>query len=128
MSSPAPLSNQDLGFFFEPHHHELADELSAVGQVFLDEESQTHDLEYSARVAHALGAQHNLYQWVVPESGKVDLRALCLIREMLGYSCPLADAIFAVQGLGSYPIVLAGSPAQKAEYLPKIRQGDLIGA
>ena len=60
MSTPAPLSNQDLDFFFESHHHELADQLNAVGQAFLNEESQAHDLEYSARVARALGAQHNL--------------------------------------------------------------------
>ncbi|HWM84950.1 MAG TPA: acyl-CoA dehydrogenase family protein, partial [Kofleriaceae bacterium] len=46
-------------------------------------------------------------------SGSVDVRALCLVREALGYVSPLADAIFAVQGLGSYPLLLAGTPDQQ---------------
>jgi acyl-CoA dehydrogenase len=128
MKQLAPLSNQDLDFFFEAHHHVLATHLESVGHAFLAEEDKPHDLAYSAGVAKELGAKHGLYQWLVPESGKVDLRALCLIREMLGYACPLADAIFAVQGLGSYPIVLAGSEQQRQEFLPKIKTGELIGA
>jgi acyl-CoA dehydrogenase len=38
----------------------------------------------------------------------VDVRALCVAREALAYVSPLADSIFAVQGLGSHPILLAG--------------------
>ena len=41
-----------------------------------------------------------------------------LVREALGQVSPLADAIFAVQGLGSYPIVLAGSEASGAAASP----------
>jgi acyl-CoA dehydrogenase len=46
---------------------------------------------------------------------------------MLGYVSPLADSIFAVQGLGSVPIALAGSPAQR-ELLAGFRRGSHVGA
>ena len=56
----------------------------------------------------------------------VDVRALVLIRDALGFAHPQADAIFAVQGLGSFPIVLAGTEAQKARYLPEVVSGERI--
>jgi len=48
----------------------------------------------------------------------LDTRALCLVREMLGYVSVRADSIFAVQGLGTYPIVLAGSDDQRMGLRP----------
>ncbi len=41
----------------------------------------------------------------------VSVRALCLTREELAYHSPLADAVFAVQGLGTYPRVLVQDDA-----------------
>lgn len=115
----APLSNADLGFFFEPHHHELAEHLRGIaGEVA----AETDD----ARVAAAMGARWGLYRHLVPEGGPVDVRALCLVRELLGYASPLADAIFAVQGLGSYPVAVAGSDAQRQRLLPAYRSGERI--
>src|SRR6185369_10674481 len=38
-----------------------------------------------------------------------DWRACCLAREALAAASPLADAVFALQGLGTLPILLAGS-------------------
>src|SRR5262249_10497842 len=58
----------------------------------------------------------------------VDVRSLVLVREALGQVSPLADAIFAVQGLGSYPIVLAGTEAQRRHYLPGVIAGERIAA
>src|SRR3954471_7081670 len=45
-----------------------------------------------------------------------DLRACCLIREALAAASPLADAVFALQCLGSMPITLAGSEAQRGRW------------
>ena len=47
----------------------------------------------------------------------LDLRGCCLMREALGEASPLADAVFALQGLGTTPILLGGSPAQKDRWL-----------
>jgi len=53
---------------------------------------------------------------------------LCLVREELARCCPPAEELFAIQGLGSYPILLAGSEAQKARHLPPIARGERVPA
>ena len=58
----------------------------------------------------------------------LDSRALVLLRETLAYHSPLADFAFAMQGLGSGAITLAGSPAQQAHYLQGVARGELIAA
>ena len=59
---------------------------------------------------------------------QLDSRALCLIRETLAYHEGLADFAFAMQGLGSGAISLAGSDALKAAYLPRVARGEVIAA
>jgi acyl-CoA dehydrogenase len=98
-------------------------------------------LGHDARsVAEALGAELGLYAYLIPEAlggasvgrpedaAYLDVRSLVLVREALGYMHAQADAIFAVQGLGSYPIVLAGNDAQKRRYLPEVLSGARVGA
>lgn len=57
-----------------------------------------------------------------------DVRALALIRETLAGGDGLADFAFAMQGLGSGAIALAGSPELKGRYLPRVAAGDAIAA
>jgi acyl-CoA dehydrogenase len=57
-----------------------------------------------------------------------DLRACCLIREALAAASPLADAVFALQCLGSMPITLAGSEAQRDRWLPAVARGAAMAA
>jgi acyl-CoA dehydrogenase len=59
---------------------------------------------------------------------KLDVRSLCLAREILGRASGLADFALAMQGLGSAPVTLFGSDAQKKALLPGIASGALIGA
>jgi acyl-CoA dehydrogenase len=54
--------------------------------------------------------------------------ALCLARERLGYASPLVELAFAMQALGSYPLVIAGSDVVKATLLPRVAAGDAIAA
>jgi acyl-CoA dehydrogenase len=58
----------------------------------------------------------------------VQARALCLIRDELSQGSALADLAFATQGLGSYPITLAGSETLKKRYLPRVASGDATTA
>src|SRR3989442_13184256 len=53
---------------------------------------------------------------------------LCLARETMSYQVCLADFAFAMQGLGSGAITLAGSTAQRARWLPLVAQGVAIAA
>jgi len=58
----------------------------------------------------------------------IDTRAICLARETLARHDGLADFAFAMQGLGSGAISLAGSDAQKARWLPRVARGEAIAA
>jgi acyl-CoA dehydrogenase len=58
----------------------------------------------------------------------IDSRLLCLARETLAYHDGLADFAFALQGLGSGAIGLAGSDSLKASILPKVARGEWIAA
>jgi acyl-CoA dehydrogenase len=103
--------------FFEARHDELAARLAGIHGFGGDDRA----------VAQDMGSSHGLYGYLLPEGdAPIDVRALCVIRERLGYVSPLADAIFAVQGLGSYPIALAGTDAQKRRWLPGLRAGSRI--
>lgn len=60
--------------------------------------------------------------------GPLDARSLCLCREVLARHAGLADFAFAMQGLGSGPIGLFGTPQQKARWLPEVAAGRTITA
>jgi len=48
----------------------------------------------------------------------VDPFAVCIIREQLMKVCSHADSLFALQGIGSYALAIAGSSEIKREWLP----------
>jgi len=58
----------------------------------------------------------------------LDLRSLCIAREALAGGSGLVDGVFAVQGLGSYPIALSGHRALGERYLPAVATGESIAA
>ncbi len=59
---------------------------------------------------------------------KPDFRACAMIREALAGASPLADAVFALQCLGSMPVTLAGSEEQKRKWLPAVAKGEAMAA
>ena len=58
----------------------------------------------------------------------IDTRMLCIARETLARHAGLADFAFAMQGLGSGAISLAGTPEQKTHWLPRVASGEAIAA
>lgn len=58
----------------------------------------------------------------------VEVLSVCVLREELAYRNAAADSLFAVQGLGSHPLVLAASEALKQELLPKVARGEALFA
>jgi acyl-CoA dehydrogenase len=58
----------------------------------------------------------------------LDLRGCCLMREALGQSSPLADAVFALQGLGTTAILLGGTQAHNERWLGPIARGEVMTA
>ncbi|MCC6531672.1 MAG: acyl-CoA dehydrogenase family protein [Burkholderiales bacterium] len=120
--------------FFEPRHRSLAAELEQWARVQLGTApAEDDDVDASVRdLAARLGAAGWL-RYVLPKalggvSERLDVRSLCLIRETLARYSGLADFTFAMQGLGSGPITLFGSPQQQQRYLPEIATGRRIAA
>jgi acyl-CoA dehydrogenase len=62
------------------------------------------------------------------ESPAFDVRSLAIIRETLARHDALADFAFAMQGLGSGAISIAGSHELKDRYLPRVASGEAIAA
>jgi len=59
---------------------------------------------------------------------RFDVRSVSLAREILGRASGLADFAFAMQGLGSAPVTLFGSEAQKRALLPRVAEGHALTA
>ncbi len=62
------------------------------------------------------------------EPGAPALGVLCAIREALAAASPLADAVYALQGLGSMPITLSNNEEQKRRWLPEVAAGRAMAA
>ncbi|WP_311029649.1 acyl-CoA dehydrogenase family protein [Mesorhizobium koreense] len=126
------LSREHLEWpFLGQEHRTLARELDAFiadgGLGDIDH----HDADAATKTLVArLGAAGFLRHCVPRAHGgiseEIDSRALCIIRETLAYADGLADFSFAMQGLGTGAISLAGSEAMKARILPRIARGELI--
>ena len=129
MTAFAPTDHLSLPFFSEVHHA-LANTLATwVPQQQVDERNDRSACKEWVRL---LGDAGWLRYCVPAQFGgaleQLDSRALVILRETLAFHSPLADFAFAMQGLGSGAITLAGTPAQKATYLPAVAQGDIIAA
>ena len=122
--------------FFAPEHRDLARELDAwlpQGLKGLSHGHSTAEVDATCRELVRRLAQSGFTRYAVPRSyggalEALDSRSLCMIREHLAYHEGLADFAFAMQGLGSGAISLAGSAALKAQYLPKVASGAAIAA
>jgi acyl-CoA dehydrogenase len=138
--------------FFTPQHRELVSRLNDWAKQHLASEVETENRESMDRacreLVRALG-QAGWTRYSVPDraerSGNADeaggmgqaggtravhfdVRSLALIRETLARHDALADFAFAMQGLGSGAISLAGSAELRARYLPRVAAGDAIAA
>ncbi|NVB43242.1 acyl-CoA dehydrogenase family protein [Pseudenhygromyxa sp. WMMC2535] len=94
------------------------------------DESDVHAAtrEYVARLAAA-----GFCGLVVPgEFGgaheRVSATAICLTRQWLARHSGALDTAFVMQGLGSYPVAIAGQPALKRALLPAVARGERICA
>lgn len=125
----APTDHLALPFFDAAHRSLGAALIDWVPQQQIDEQD---DRAACRAWVRALGDAGWLRYCVPAAFGgalpALDSRALVVLRETLAYHSPLADFAFAMQGLGSGAITLAGSPAQQAAYLPAVARGDKIAA
>jgi acyl-CoA dehydrogenase len=107
--------------FLETEHEKLR--VLARAKVAGWHDEAPTDAALKARV-DALG----FFGYLVPRelggvNARIDVRSLCVLREELAYRDAAADSVFAVQGLGSHPVMLAGTPVQQSALLPGILSG-----
>jgi acyl-CoA dehydrogenase len=119
--------------FFEAPHGDLAQALETWSKAHLGG-PHNHDVDTECRnLVTALG-QGNWLKYAVAgqqyggAKDSIDTRSICLIRETLARHHGLADFAFAMQGLGSGAISLAGTEGQKQAYLPRVAAGEAIAA
>ncbi|MBL8327938.1 MAG: acyl-CoA dehydrogenase family protein [Rubrivivax sp.] len=119
--------------FFEPRHRALAADLDrwALEQV---RDRHGDDVDATCRaLVRELGAAGWLRHAVAGReyggaADQIDTRSICLVRETLARHAGLADFAFAMQGLGSGALSLAGTPEQRARWLPRVAHGEAIAA
>jgi acyl-CoA dehydrogenase len=102
--------------FFEASHGALADRLR----------DQVARLDWSTddpREAVARLRELDVFPLLSP---RPSVRALCVAREAIAYRSPVADAIFAVQGLAAQPLATAGGD-RFASRLADLAAGRVIG-
>lgn len=116
---------------FDRSHRELAVRLEAFRIDAIEPRAKEDDEADPARAGReviAAYAQAGLLELLAPTGSRPDLRAICLAREAIASSSGLADAVFAVQGLGSFPLLHAGSEALCKQYLPRVASGSAVAA
>ena len=113
--------------FFEPHHASLAARLEDWARDHLGALDH-HDTDATCRALVISLGKAGFLQTTAAEDGQLDVRSLCLMREILARHDGLADFALAMQGLGTGAISLFGTPEQKARWLPETRAGRLIAA
>jgi alkylation response protein AidB-like acyl-CoA dehydrogenase len=126
------MSHLDWPFFDDPHR-ELAVKLDAWAAEHVHVDHATDVDETCRTLVRELGAGGWLSHAIAGDAyggcrDVIDTRAICLIREGLARRDGLADFAFAMQGLGSGAISLAGSDEQKRRYLPRVAAGEWLAA
>jgi acyl-CoA dehydrogenase len=126
--------------FFEDAHRDLVARLSdwaelrfgtRIGMASTGEARDQAALDATCRSLVAELGAAGVARCAVPATGGAaepafDVRSITLTRELLAWHDGLADFAFAMQGLGSGAISLAGSPELKTRYLPAVAAGRTI--
>ena len=93
-----------------------ADECSQVHQPTLDVLRNSNLC--SLMVPAAYGGCHE----------RVDPLAVCVVREAFMRASAHLDSLFALQGIGSYAIAVAGTDEQRQQWLPKVANAEVLAA
>ena len=122
--------------FFDEPHRRLAAEVRDWGVANLARATHPTDRagvdarcrELVTALGHGGLLRHCLRAADGGASKEIDARSICILRELLAWWDGLADFAFAMQGLGSAPLSLAGTDALRARYLPRVAKGTAIAA
>lgn len=110
--------------FFTEHHRRFAGDLEQWCDQHLPVDH--HDVDLACRhLVQALGAGGWLQHSAAKDGETLDVRLLCLTREILARHDGLADFAFAMQGLGMGAVSLFGT-SQQRQWIDQTRAGQAI--
>lgn len=115
---------ESISAFLSPEHRSQAAAMAEFARQHMTEFANIPTDQEARHCARAAVQRMGEAGWLQG----LDSRGLCLFRESLAGISPLADCLFAIQGLATVPLRLEGSPQQKERWLTPACQGRAIGA
>src|SRR4051812_6335358 len=118
--------------FFEPEHDTITERVRTFARQAIDPLAASAEcgspVDAGRRFIDAAADAGILPLFVGDGRRAPAVRSLCLAREAIAACSGFADSVYAVQGLGSYPIFLAGDDRLKAAYLDDAARGRAVAA
>lgn len=115
--------------FFTSEHRTLAQDLVKFVNLEIEPTAvEERDVEERARHYVGVMAKAGVLDYAVANDSKLDIRALCIIREGLAFASSLADLAFVMQGLGTYAISNAAADHVREFWLSRAVEGKAIAA
>jgi acyl-CoA dehydrogenase len=116
-----------------PEYLELQEEARALATTVEPFAAEADAMSTVHPGVRAALADSGLWGVVVPaafggRSEQLDPVALCVVREALMGTSAHMDALFALQGVGSYAIGISGSAEQQEAWLPRVLSGEALAA
>jgi acyl-CoA dehydrogenase len=124
MSTPDP---EPIRAFLEDRHASLSKDAADYAARELRPRPEPRDDDAARKEARVLLTEVGRAGYFRPIHDQ-DWRACCLVREALASASPLADAVFALQGLGTLPILWSGSEALRERWVEAAIQGRAMAA
>jgi acyl-CoA dehydrogenase len=115
--------------FFSDFHRTFAREFRewTAAEMPPYEESEGGDAK-TARAIFGLLGKGGWLEYTLPKSGKLDLRTICLMREILGYSSAMADVALSDPVVSIMPLALYGPDGLQDEVLHAYSRGEMMPA
>ncbi len=114
--------------FFSPAHRGFIEELRAWGEHSEPDIAHALSLEPDEAVRRLVRLLGEGGWFARAVDGSIDIRQICLARDMMACRHDLLDYAYSIQLLAALPIALHADDALKASCLPGLLSGERIGA
>jgi acyl-CoA dehydrogenase len=113
--------------FLDERHAALASKVGEHAARLIAPRPEPADDDAARREARALLTELGAAGWLAP-IGDRDWRGCCIVREALAAASPLADAVFALQGLSTVAILLSENQPMRERWALDATRGKAMGA
>lgn len=113
--------------FLDERHVALASKVAEHAALQIAPRPEPSDDDAARREARALLLELGAAGWLAP-IGDRDWRGCCIVREALAAASPLADAVFALQGLSTVAILLSENQPMRERWALDATRGKAMGA